>query len=126
MSEDKVNLYGKVAKFPKNTKVKSAYQFLENIKVNKKRLWYFIVEKEEISGLQIVKYNNKLGFNLFDFVTKLKEYYALNEKIKPYINELEVIGEDKFSVIKNIPNVEIDGKKLITIITENLIQLLYK
>ena len=69
-----VQLIGKVAKFPKNTKAKSAYTWLENIKIPKNKLWYFIIEKEIINNndsseeLQIIKYNNKNGVNCAKFV----------------------------------------------------------
>jgi len=127
MSEENkdINFYGKIAKFPKNTKVKNAYTFLENIKVSKSKLWYILIEKDD-DGLQIIKYNNKLGFNLYDFVNELKTFYSTDENISPYIENLNIVGEDKFSTIKNIPDVEINGKKLITILTNNLISLLYK
>lgn len=126
MSEDKnVNFYGKVARFPKNTKASKAYNFLENIKVSKKHLWYILIEKDD-SGLQIIKYNNKLGFNLYDFVSELKKYYSKDEEICPYIEKLEIVGEDKFSVIKNIPDVMVNGKKLVSVLTEDLIRLLHK
>lgn len=127
MSEENKNLqfYGKVAKFPKNTKAKNAYTFLENIKVSKNKLWYIIIEKDS-DGLQIIKYNNKSGFNLYDFVNELKIFYSSDENISPYIENLTIIGEDKFSTIKDIPDVEINGRKLITIITNDLIRLLYK
>lgn len=125
MNEDKsVNFTGKIAKFPKNTKVKNAFFFLENIKVSKKKLWYILIEKDN-NGLQIVKYNNKLGYDLNKFVNEMKNYYSKNEKMCAYISELIIDGEDKFSVIRNIPDVEIDGKKLITIITADLIKLLH-
>lgn len=122
--EKDVNFIGKIAKFPKNTKAKNAYQFLENIKVSKKKLWYILIEKDN-NGLQIVKYNNKLGYDLNKFVNEMKNYYSTNEKISAYISELVIDGEDKFSVIRNIPDVEIDGQKLITIITKDLINLLH-
>lgn len=120
-----VNFYGKVAKFPKNTKAKNAYNFLENIKISKKQLWYILIEKED-NGLQVIKYNNKLGFNLYDFINELKTFYSKDENISPFIEQLSIDGEDKFSVIKNIPDVEIGGKKLITILANDLIKLLYK
>ena len=123
--EKDVNFIGKVVKFPKNTKAKSAYTFLENIKVSKKKLWYILIEKDQ-DGLQIIKYNNKLGFNLYDFVNELKNHYMHDEMISEHIKQLTINGEDKFSVIKNIPDVEINGKKLITILTNDLIKLLYK
>jgi len=120
-----VNFIGKVAKFPRNTKAKNAYNFLENIKVSKKKLWYILIEKDQ-DGLQLIKYNNKMGFNLNDFVNELKNYYMKDEVISEHIKGLKIEGEDKFSVIKNIPDVEINGKKLITILTNDLIKLLYK
>jgi hypothetical protein len=126
MSENKdVNFYGKVAKFPKNTKASNAYCFLENIKISKKQLWYILIEKDN-NGLQIIKYNNKLGFNLYDFVNELKKFYSQDESISPYIEQLKIDGESKFSIIKDIPDVEIGGKKLITILANDLIKLLYK
>ncbi len=124
-NEKDVNFIGKVAKFPKNTKAKNAYLFLENIKVSKKKLWYILIEKDQ-DGLQLIKYNNKLGFNLNDFVNELKKHYMQDELISEHIKALKIEGEDKFSVIKNIPDVEINGKKLITILTNDLIKLLYK
>jgi len=120
-----VNFIGKIAKFPKNTKAQNAYNFLENIKVSKKQLWYILIEKDD-NGLQVIKYNNKLGFNLYDFINELKKYYAQDEEISPYIEQLKIEGEDKFSVIKDVPDVEIGGKKLITILANDLIKLLYK
>lgn len=126
-----VNFYGKVAQFPKNVKAQSAYNFLTNIKISKKKLWYFIIEKDnesENKDLQLIKYNNKEGINCSMFLEQLKEYYKNNEEIKPYLEQLVIDkkGEEKFSIIKNIPNVEINNKKLISIITEDLIKLLYK
>lgn len=120
-----VDFIGKIAKFPKNTKAKNAYNFLENIKVSKKKLWYILIEKEE-DGLQVIKYNNKLDFNLNDFVNELKKYYMKDDLISKYIDDLMIEGEDKFSIIRNIPDVEINGKKLISILANDLIKLLYK
>lgn len=127
----KIETYGKIFKFPKNTKAKNAYDFLENIKISKKKLWYFIIEKEyftnnngEIQELQLVKYNNKKGVNCTDFINDLKEYYKKDERLIPLIEQLKVDGKKDFSVIRNIPDVIIDGKKFITIITQDLIKLL--
>ncbi|MFA5586061.1 MAG: hypothetical protein WDA02_05885 [Saccharofermentanales bacterium] len=129
MSVDKnndknVGFIGKVAKFPKNTKAKNAYNFLENIKVSKKRLWYILIEKDN-NGLQVIKYNNKSGFDLGKFVNELKQYYMKDENMISHISNLVIEGEDKFSIIKNIPDVEINGQKLITILTNDLIKLLH-
>lgn len=126
MSDKKVNFYGKVAKMPKNIKAKNAYNFLENIKVSKKKLWYILIEKDE-NELQCIKYNNKMGVNLNEFVNELKNYHSKDENMSKYFNELFIDGNDKFSIIKGIKDVEIEpGKKMITFLTEELIQLLYK
>lgn len=127
MKNDNINLYGKVAKFPKNIKAQKAYNFLENIKVSKKKLWYILIEKEDNNELQCIKYNNKMGVNLKEFVEKLKEYYQKDKDMYEHISKLEIDGNDKFSIIRNIPNIKVKGDKtLITFLTENLIQLLYK
>jgi len=121
-----INLFGKIAKFPKNTKAKNAYQFLENIKVNKKKLWYFIIEKENVSGneLSIIKYNNKCGVNLKLFVEQLKKFYMNDDVMMEHVNNLKIEGNDKFSIIRNIADVEIGDKKLLTILTGDLVRLL--
>lgn len=132
MENKKMNLYGKVAKFPKNSKAGKAYSFLESIKMPKSKLWYFIIEKEFVvkdgtkEELQLIKYNNKNGVNCTLFVEKLKEYYQKNDIMTEHISNLKISGSDKFSIIQNIPDVEVNGKKLISILTEDLIKLLYK
>jgi hypothetical protein len=128
--ENKVKLYGKVAKFPKKTKASKAYNFLENVKISKSSIWYILIEKQE-NELQMVKYNNKKGVDMSKFVHELKTYYlkqySNNPKMSRLIESIEVGGAEEFSSIKNIPNVEIDkGKKLISKITEDLIKLLSK
>lgn len=125
----KVKTYGKVAKFPKNVKASKAYNFLENVKVPKKSIWYIMVEKQD-NELQMVKYNYKEGVDLGKFVNELKTYYIAKYKNQPKIQKLVesiyVDGNDKYSMVKNIPLVEVEGKKLITKITEDLINLLSK
>jgi len=127
--EGKVDFTGKVAKFPKNTKASKAYNFLENVKVSKKSIWYIMVEKQD-NELQMVKYNYKEGVDLGKFVNELKTYYtkknSKEKKIGEAINKITVDGNDKYSMVKNIPSVEVEGKKLITKITQDLIKLLSK
>lgn len=127
--ESKVEFYGKVAKLPKGTKASKGYNFLENVKVSKSSIWYLMVEKQE-DQLQMVKYNHKKGVDLSKFVQDLKEYYkskySENPKVIKLIEAIVIDGNDKFSRICNIPPVEIDGKKIITKITEDLIRLLSK
>jgi hypothetical protein len=126
--EGKVETFGKVAKFPKNTKASKAFNFLENVKVSKKSIWYLMIEKDQ--ELQVVKYNYKEGVDLNKFVNELKTYYLAknkgNKSICESISKIAVDGNDKYSMIKGIPLIEVDGKKIITKITEDLIRLLSK
>jgi hypothetical protein len=128
-TSEKVETFGKVAKFPKNVKASKAYNFLENVKISKKSIWYLMVERDE-NELQLVKYNVKEGVDLNKFVNELKTYYLDkykgNNKICEAINKLSVDGNDNYSMVKGISTVEVDGKKLITKITEDLIKLLSK
>ena len=128
-NEGNVETFGKVAKFPKNTKASKAYNFLENVKVSKKSIWYIMVEKQD-NELQMVKYNVKEGVDLSKFVNELKGYYIKkynkDAKFVEMINNIKVDGNDKYSMVQNIPLVEVEGKKMITRITEDLIKLLSK
>jgi len=128
-TNEKVETFGKVAKFPKNVKASKAYNFLENVKVSKKSIWYIMVEKMD-NELQMVKYNYKEGVDLSKFVNELKGYYlkkySNDPKICKMIEGITVDGNDKYSMVKNIPSITLDGKKMITKITEDLIKLLSK
>jgi hypothetical protein len=128
-TDEKVKFYGKVAKFPKKTKASKAFNFLENVKISKNSIWYIMVEKQD-SELQMVKYNYKKGVDLAKFVAELKTYYAHkysdNKNLVALVEKIEIDGNDKYSWVKNIPPVEIDGRKMISRITEDLIKLLSK
>ena len=128
-TNEKVETFGKVAKFPKNVKASKAYNFLENVKVSKKSIWYIMVEKMD-NELQMVKYNYKEGVDLVKFVNELKTYYTKkygkDKKVVEAISKIVVDGNDKYSMVKNIPLVEVDGRKMISRITEDLIKLLSK
>lgn len=127
-TDEKVKFHGKIAKLPDNVKASSGINLLEKVKISKDTIWYIIVEKDLNSELQIVKYNYKAGVNLSKFVNDLKGYYLKryegDEVAKKLIESIKIDGNDKFSMIKNIPLVEIDGKKMISKITEDLIKLL--
>ena len=124
---------GKIIKLPKNY---DAVKFMENVKIPKNKLWYILVEKQkEESGteLHMIKYNQD-GVNINQFVAELKSYYVSKFKddknFKSFLDKIKsneafnVSGNEKFSVIKNIPNIEIDGETLISKITKDLIKLL--
>lgn len=127
--DHKVRLYGKVAKLPKGVKASKGFNFLENVKISKNSIWYLMIEKDE-NELQMVKYNYKKGVDLSKFIGDLKAYYIskyqTNAKIVKMVESISIDGNDKYSWIKNIPLIEVDGKKLITKITEDLIKLLSK
>jgi hypothetical protein len=131
LNEDtKVRMIGKVAKFPKKVKASKAYNFLENVKISKNSIWYIMVEKQD-NELQMVKYNYKKGVDLVKFVNELKGFYIskygkMNKDLPKILEKIEVDGTDKYSTIKNIPLIELGGRKLIGIITEDLIKLLSK
>lgn len=122
-------LIGKVCKLPKNY---DAIKFMENVKIPRNKLWYVLVEKQKTEApnseeLHMIKYNQE-GVNVNQFMAELKSYYLLKFKeeknIHTIIEKIQVTGNDKFSVIKNIQNVEIGGEKLISRITKDLIKLL--
>lgn len=128
--EENINLNGKVAKFPKNTKAVKALQFLEHVKVNPNKLWYILIE-DQGTELKTVKYNRSKGVNLIEYTNALKKYYLNeyknDEKMSESINNIIVEGEKDFSLIKNIPLITLEnGQTLISKITTDLIKLLDK
>lgn len=128
-TNENVEFIGKVAKLPKGVKASKGLNFMENVKIPKSSIWYIMVEKQD-NELQMVKYNLTKGFNLTQFTNDLKGYYTHKFQKSPnlvkLIENIQVDGNDKWSWIKNIPLIELEGKKLITIITEDLIKLLSK
>ena len=128
-SNENVKFYGKIAKLPKGVKASKGYNFLESVKVSKSSIWYIMVEKMD-NELQMVKYNHKKGVDLAKFIGDLKSYYisqyAKNPKMVKLIENIQIDGNDKYSWIKNIPLIEVDGRKMISRITEDLIKLLSK
>lgn len=134
-----IEFIGKVAKFPNSVKADKAYEYLYNLKdpkLAKKNVWYIMIESQGFDNdgneLQMVKYQMKRGVNLSKFIIDLKKYYLEiykdNNFLTENISKIEVYGDDKglVSTIKNIPNCTLDGKKLITKLTEDLIKLLAK
>jgi len=128
IENNNVELNGKIAKFPKNTKAVKALQFLEKIKVNPTKLWYIVIEDQD-SQLKTVKYNRAQGVNLLEYTTDLKNVYYHkykdNAEIIEALNNIVVEGENDYSIIKNIPLITLEnGQKLISKITSDLINLL--
>jgi hypothetical protein len=128
-NENKVQLIGKIAKLPKGIKASKGLNFMENVKIPKSSIWYILVEKQS-NELQMLKYNLTKGVDLSKFINELKMYYtkkfAKNAKLVKLIESIDIDGNNTYSCIKNIPHIELEGKKMISIITEDLIKLLSK
>lgn len=129
-NNEKISVTGKIAKFPKNTKAFTALKYLEQIKINPNKIWYIIIENQE-NELKLVKYNRSKGVDLLEYTLDLKNFYRKKYKNEPsiisLIENIEVTGEQDFSVIKNIPNIMVDeDKKLVLLskIASDLIKLL--
>lgn len=126
-NNNKIELTGRVAKFPKNTKAVDALKYLEKIKVNQNKVWYVIVENQD-TELKMVKYNRTKGVNLLDYCAQLKQHYRTkysDNVMLEKIEMIEVIGENDFSIIKNIPEITLEsGITLLSKITSDLIKLL--
>jgi hypothetical protein len=127
---NQISLNGKIAKFPKNIKAYTALQYLEKIRVNPNKIWYIIVESQD-NELKLVKYNRNKGVDLLEYTLELKNQYRIKYKndasVMDAIDKLEVVGEQDYSVIKNIPQLVIDETSKLTLlskITSDLIKLL--
>ena len=129
LDEKKVELIGKIAKLPRGVKAHKGLNFMENIKIPKSSIWYIMVEKQS-NELQMLKYNLTKGVDLSRFTNDLKNYYktkfSKNQNLVKLIEAIDIDGNQTYSWIKNIPLIEIEGKKMISIITEDLIKLLSK
>lgn len=133
VKEGKVEIFGKVAKFPEGVKASKAFNWMHNLqspKLSKKDIWYLMVEKQD-NELQMIKYQQKSNVNLTKFVTDLKNYYMdkykANEKLVNLISKIELGGdvEGNISAIRNIPNVVVENnRKLIHKLMEDLVRLL--
>ncbi len=82
------------------------------------------------SELQMVKYNNTAGVDINKFINELKTFYITKNKgnklMCEALSKIGVDGNSNLARISNIPKIKIDGKLIITKITEDLIQLLSK
>ena len=129
VSEKKVEIYGRVAKLPKNTVASKGLKTVENLKLSKASIWYLMIEKNN-DQLQMIKFNLNEGFDLKEFTNELKTYYITKynkfPKLVKLIENITIEADTQYSWIKNIPQINVDGKKMISIITEDLIKILAK
>lgn len=114
---------GKIVKFPGKIKPSISIIMLENNKVSKDKLHYIISSQTE-NSLVVLKYNEKAEIKLTEFVNTLIGFYKKNESLKIPLNEMVVEGTEQFSIIKNIPKINIGDKKLIDLLNDDLIKLL--
>jgi hypothetical protein len=101
---ENISFINKVAKFPKDFKPSETYKILESKKVIKEKLHYIITEQQE-NVLVVLKYNEKVGPNLKEFVSSLLEYFN-KSKFSNLTENVKVEGSGVFAIIKNIPNKE--------------------
>ena len=121
-------MYERLINFTTDAGTKDALQFLERVKVNPNKLWYIIVE-DQGTDLKMVKYNRSQGVNLLDYTTDLKMHYltkyANDPAMSENIRQIAVVGEVDFTVIRNIPQITLEGgQTLLSKITTDLIKLL--
>jgi hypothetical protein len=132
---------GKVLHFPFDTDFRLIESKFDDVKIPRDKHWYMITEKyNDNKGNQIhlIKWNQN-GVNANSFVEALKKRYidiSSDAKMKDLFEKIRVVGNDKFSIIENIPNVEIvdrsvvngkevcEKKTLVSKITADLIKLL--
>lgn len=143
MSNKKVaKRYGKVVTLPSDTNpdkfMEKMDNDLENIKNPRNKLWYVLVEKQNTTSngreLHMVKYNQE-GVDATALVAQVKDFYIKStddENTKKVFESIHIVGNDKFSIIKNVPDITltetVDGRiverKLLSKITSDLIRLL--
>ena len=51
-------------------------------------------------------------------------YYKRNQQLKSAFEKIVVEGNDSFSIIKNIPNINVGERTLIQVLNDDLVKLL--
>jgi predicted HAD superfamily phosphohydrolase len=125
---------GKVLHFPFDTDLRVIESRYDDVKIPRDKHWY---NDDKGNQIHLVKWNQD-GVSANSFVEAMKKRYIdiSDDKMKELFEKIRVVGNDKFSIIENIPNVEIfekiikDGKEtvekktLVSKITSDLIKLL--
>ena len=118
-----IKFNGKIVQLPDNTKPSVNFKLLEDKMVSKEKLHY-MVNKQNDNSIVIVKYNEKADVMLKDFVLELVNYYRKNKVLEEFLQDIIIEGNDTFSIVKNIPNVDYKEQPLIDVITNDLMKLL--
>jgi hypothetical protein len=114
---------GKIVNFSNCIKPSISIVMLENNKISKDKLHYIISEQTK-NSLVVLKYNEKAEIKLTDFANTLITYYKKNINSKNIFDNIIVEGSEQFSIIKNIPDINIGNKKLIQLLKDDFIKLL--
>jgi hypothetical protein len=120
---EKISFNGKIAKFPNNFLPSDSIKVLESNNISKNKLHYIITEQPN-NCLLVVKYNEKAGPDMKEFINSLISVYKKNIDFKPLVEKIQVDGNNVFVMMKNIPNVQLKGKTFIKILNDDLTGLL--
>jgi len=123
MENNQFNLNGKIATMPSTIKPSTSIVLLENNNISKDKLHY-IISKQTQNTLVLLKYNEKAEIKVTEFVKTLVSYYMRNEQLINDFKQIVIEGTEHFTILKNIPNITLENKKLIDILNENIINLL--
>lgn len=100
-TNETIKLIGRIVHFSEKLKLDDVIKVLQNKGIDKEKCWYFITEKNN-NELHIIRNNDK-GFQIQPFVISF-----IDLKIKNIINEatnqINIKGNNNFSIISNIPN----------------------
>ncbi|MCK9446046.1 hypothetical protein M0Q50_04050 [bacterium] len=121
-SMDDVIFEGKIAKFPNNSKPSKSIILLENNKISKDKLHFII--SEQTDSIILYKYNNDSKYKLNEFVNTFIDCHQTNPKISKLFLGITNEGTEHYAMIKNIPDIKLGEKKLINLISDDLIKLL--
>lgn len=112
--------FNKIAIFEKSVMAKDAYNILESLKVDKNKLWYFMMDRND-NSIQIVKYNYEQGFHLLNLVSELFKKYDTVPQLKESLTSqnIKFSGGKEFVVISNLNEnlknlIKIDITKLLS------------
>jgi hypothetical protein len=100
------NFIGKTVNFSTNIKPSKSIIILENNNISKNKLHY-IISKQSQDSLIIFKYNEKIELKLTDFINTLINYHKKNDNSKNIFENIVIDGNNNFSIIKNIPNINL-------------------
>ena len=101
----------------KNTKPSESFKKLTESKID---TLYVVAEQPE-NSVSIFKYNKKAEVNLSEFSEALINHYRKNQSLNKILENVEIKGNELFSVISNLPDT-----KFVQIVIKDLIKLIKK